>query len=647
MKRRIICLLFALILSISCFSMSAAAAPAAEEVSIMFTHDMHSHFDTEMIEVGGELIARGGLAKLKTAADLVRAEYPDSFLFDAGDFAMGTPFQTIFSTDAAELLMLGRLGFDTTTLGNHEFDYRTVGLTDMFHAAMDSGETLPQLFIANIDWERTFQDPDREANARDLADALAQYGAIEEFSYFTSNGVTLAVFGILGKEADEYAPESGLYFLDPIERSREIVDMIKAEGKADMIVCLSHSGTNPNPDKSEDELLAKAVPEIDLIISGHSHTQLDEPIIHGSTVVASCGAYTNYLGHVVFTRDGQRWAVKDYKLIALDASVADDPAVLEDIEEFREKISESYLSQFGYEYHQTLAVSPFAFTDVKDFGNVQGEDSLGNLISDSYIYAIKQAEGDAYKTVDVAVVPSGVVRGSFGEGAITVADAFNVSSLGIGPDRIPGYPLVSIYLTGAELKTVAEIDISVSTLMSPARLYMSGLAYSYNPNRLILNRVTDVWMDTPDGRQEIDDSKLYRVIGGLYSCQMLGAVEAQSFGLLSVVPKDSTGAPVVDFEQHIVYENGKEVKEWAALAGYLESFEQEDGVSVVPEYYNSLHGRKVLEDDSSIGALLKSPNKIAFILLGAVILILGLITLVVVVVVKLVKKARRKRAVKV
>ena len=72
--------------------------------------------------------------------------------------------------------------------------------------------------------------------------------------------------------------------------------------------------------------------------------------------------------------------------------------------------------------------------------------------------------------VDVAVVPSGTVRDTYAKGDITVEQVFNSFSLGIGADGVPGYPLISVYLTGKELKTAAEIDASVSDFMTTARL---------------------------------------------------------------------------------------------------------------------------------------------------------------------------------
>lgn len=119
-------------------------------------------------------------------------------------------------------------------------------------------------------------------------------------------------------------------------------------------------------------------------------------------------------------------------------------------------------------------------------------DPLGSIIADSYVYAVQKAEGEHYEKVYVTISPSGAIRDTFQQGAITVSDAFNVSSLGIGADRIPGYPLVSVYLTGKEIKTAAEIDASISPIMTSAQLYPSGLRWTYNPNRMLLNKVTDV-----------------------------------------------------------------------------------------------------------------------------------------------------------
>ena len=283
------------------------------------------------------------------------------------------------------------------------------------------------------------------------------------------------------------------------------------------------------------------------------------------------------------------------------------------------------------------------------FATEHKDDSLGNIIADSFVYAVKQAEGDDYKKVDVALEPSGTVRDTFQKGELTVSDVFNVSSLGIGADRVAGYPLVSVYLTGKELKTVAEIDASVSPIMTTAQLYPSGLSWTYNSNRMILNKVTDTtlvdnvpYTENPEVSQ-IEDDKLYRVVSGLYSAQMLGAVEDTSKGILKITPKDENGNEIKDFEKQIIHDqSGAEIKEWSALATYLQSFDKnEKGISQIPSYYENGSARKVDVDSKNIIELLKHPNKIALILYAVIIII---VLLVILFVRALVRRYRRKRA---
>ena len=285
-----------------------------------------------------------------------------------------------------------------------------------------------------------------------------------------------------------------------------------------------------------------------------------------------------------------------------------------------------------------------------EFAETHEEDPLGSIIADSYVYAVQQAEGDNYEKVYVTISPSGAIRDTFQQGTVTVSDVFNVSSLGIGADRIPGYPLVSVYLTGAELKTAAEIDVSISPIMTTAQLYPSGLRWTYNPHRMLLNRVTDVEFVTnvpyTGGKEteEIVDDQLYRVVAGLYSAQMLGTIETASMGLLNITPKDKNGQAIQDFEQYIIHDkNGSEVKEWYALASYLESFEKnEEGVAEIPSYYEEAEGRKQLEDSRNLVDILKNPNKFTWFLYGGILALILLTAGIVRAVVRRRRKRNRK-----
>ena len=188
-------------------------------------------------------------------------------------------------------------------------------------------------------------------------------------------------------------------------------------------------------------------------------------------------------------------------------------------------VDKNYLADFGYTREEVLAENDVEFNSLEEMGTKHEELNLGDIISDAYIYAVENSEYYDGDPVDVAVVPSGTVRDTYTKGDITVEDVFNSFSLGIGKDGVAGYPLISAYLTGKELKLAAEVDASVSDFMTTARLYCSGLNFAYNPHRMILNKVTDCYLTRADGeRIKIQDDKLYHVVTDLYTGQMLGSV---------------------------------------------------------------------------------------------------------------------------
>ena len=620
-----------------------------EQTRIIFTHDLHSRLDEFKTKDG----MAGGFARLKTQIDEEKGLNPRTFVLDAGDFSMGTLYQTIYETHAAELTMLGRLGIDATTFGNHEFDYRPEGVANMLYSSLKNKEndpslSLPLFLIANINWDKNATEDNLL-----IKDALDQYGSTP-YTVIERNGIKIGLYGVLGKEADSNAPKSGLIFDDIVDTSKEVVKELKQEG-ADLIVCLSHSGTNEDEKQSEDEILAIEVPEIDVIISGHTHTTLKDPIVHGDTTIVSCGNYGEKLGILDLVPDGNgRWKVKNYQLKKMDEEVPQDSQILNELESYKGYIDESYLNRFHYEADQVLAQNSVDFTEADKIGDKLKEEPLGNLIADAYIYSVKEAEGADYERVYAAVAPAGVIRDTLQQGEITVSDVFNISSLGIGPDRVPGYPLVSFYLTGKDLKTALEIDASISPMMPVAQLYPSGIKWEFNPNRMILNRVTEAYIADTDQNpgkeaykenlEEIEDGHLYRTVAGLYSVQMLGAVEDLSKGLLKITPKDKDGTPIEDYEEHIIYgENNEELKEWSALAGYLESFEKnENGISEIPDRYAQTEGRKVENDSTNPVELVRNPNKFTVILGIVILIILLLIILVVRIMIKKYQKRKRR-----
>ena len=614
-KRVIVLILIVMLCMPLLTGVQTEAADGEKHLDVLFTHDTHSHLNSYSTIVNGKQKEVGGFARIKTLIDEKKKENPDTLILDGGDFSMGTLIQTVYTTEAAELRMLGYLGCDVTTFGNHEFDYRSGGLADMLKTAKNSGETVPKLVVCNVDWD-AMEKEGLSKGQKQIESAFETYG-VKDYVVIQKGGVKIAVLGVFGKDALECAPTCELEFKDPVESAKNTVEEIKKKEDVDMIACVSHSGTWEDEKVSEDETLAKEVPDIDLIISGHTHTQLDQPIRHGNT----------------------------YKLIPVTKNVKSDQAAQKQIDKFMDTVDTNYLVNFGYTKDQVLAENDIKFNSLGEMETKHEELNLGDIISDAYVYAVENSEGYDGRPVDVAVVPSGTVRDTYTKGDITVEKVYNSFSLGIGKDGLAGYPLITAYLTGKELKLVAEVDASVSDYMTTARLYCSGMNFTYNPHRMILNKVTDCYLTKDGKREEIQDDKLYKVVTDLYTGQMLGSVTDVSYGLLKIEPKDKNGKLLKNLEDEAITDGKTELKAWVAIARYMQSFEDTDGdgIANVSDYYSTTHGRKVVEDSRNIADLLKHPNKFAGMIVGICAGLLFLIIVIIWLIRKLIRKIRVKK----
>ena len=653
--RRFSAFFLALLLAVLCvLPVGAVAEGCTQETNvttILFTHDLHSHFLPQPTAEGGE---SGGYARLKTVIDGERAMNPDALLVDGGDFSIGSLIQTLYTTQAAELRTMGAMGYDAVTIGNHEFDHKGVGFAEMLNSAKAAQQAAVELLLVDA---RPLEDMDAyrerfgpvtpvlptllEANyapADDNPDRVFIRSAMEDYGVtdcmtLERGGVTYGLFGLMGVDSDECAPTSGFTRTDAAKAAKRCVETLKGEG-AEIIVCLSHSGTGDSLASSEDEELAKAVDGIDVIVSGHTHSTLAEPLVVNDTYIVSSGPYCQNLGSLTFSWDGSgQKRLLDYRLIPIDETVAENPEIAGLVEQWKDMVGETYLARYGLTYDEVLTRSDYDLNTPASA--VQENNGLGTLVSDAFLWAdrtLNTAYADSPHTV--AVTADGVLRANLPAGDLTAAMAFDVLSMGVGEDGTSGFPLVAVYLTGKELKAAMEVDASVTPIMPAAQLYMSGAKYAFNTKRMFFNRVydaalTDVTFDESGtgNAYEIDDNALYRVVTGMYSAQMLGTVKSKSMGLLSLEPKQANGTPVTDFADCILYDaNGNELKEWYALAAYLEQF-GEDGLP--DRYADPANGCKQMSDSFAPGQLLAGWNGITWVVLGIVLLILALIFLLI------------------
>ena len=653
--RRFSAFFLALLLAALCaLPVGAVAEGCTQETNvttILFTHDLHSHFLPQPTAEGGE---SGGYARLKTVIDGERAMNPAALLVDGGDFSIGSLIQTLYTTQAAELRTMGAMGYDAVTIGNHEFDHKGTGFAEMLNSAKAAQQAAVELLLVDA---RPLEDMDAyrerfgpvtpvlptllEANyapADDNPDrafirsAMEGYG-VTDCMTLERGGVTYGLFGLMGVDSDECAPTSGFTRTDAAKAAKRCVETLKGEG-AEIIVCLSHSGTGDSLASSEDEELAKAVDGIDVIVSGHTHSTLAEPLVVNDTYIVSSGPYCQNLGSLTFSWDGSgEKRLLDYRLIPIDETVAENPEIAGLVEQWKDMVGETYLARYGLTYDEVLTRSDYDLNTPASA--VQENNGLGTLVSDAFLWAdrtLNAAYADSPHTVSVTA--DGVLRANLPAGDLTAAMAFDVLSMGVGEDGTSGFPLVAVYLTGKELKAAMEVDASVTPIMPAAQLYMSGAKYAFNTKRMFFNRIYDTALtdvtfhETGMGNAyEIDDNALYRVVTGMYSAQMLGTVKSKSMGLLSLEPKQANGTPVTDFADCILYDaNGNELKEWYALAAYLEQF-GEDGLP--DRYADPANGCKQVSDSFAPGQLLAGWNGITWAVLGIALLLLALILLLI------------------
>ena len=190
---------------------------------------------------------------------------------------------------------------------------------------------------------------------------LARDGVIGRHLVIERGGIRFGIFGVLGKEAIFYTTGGAASFSDPIETAKEMVTVLRETEKADVVICLSHGGLEQGKDgrftDGDDVRLAKAVPGIDVVIGGHSHTALQEAIIvNDHTPVVQTGKEGENLGELVVSLDGGKLTVESYRLYPIDATIAADRDIAEEIDKLKKAVTEAVFASRGYSIDQPLAV---------------------------------------------------------------------------------------------------------------------------------------------------------------------------------------------------------------------------------------------------------------------------------------------------
>ncbi|MCD8312675.1 MAG: metallophosphoesterase [Bacteroidales bacterium] len=255
----------------------------AQDLTILHLNDTHSHIDPIR---GGRDDGHGGVIECAAYVDSVRSAVgkKNLLMVHAGDFGQGTSYFPMMNGEI-EIEVMNELGFDASALGNHEFDN---GYDDL---ARRLKKAKFDVVCANYDFSQ-------------LGD-LGKY--VKPYTIVKKAGKKIGIVGLLVDVTTvvDHDIAAKMQYFDPIETAQKYAAMLKSEKKCDYVIVLSHVGT-VGPPMNNDKDIAANTHDVDLVVGGHSHTFLSEPMfvenLDGRVVpVVTDGCWGIYVGSIGLT----------------------------------------------------------------------------------------------------------------------------------------------------------------------------------------------------------------------------------------------------------------------------------------------------------------------------------------------------------
>ena len=226
------------------------------KITILHTNDVHSQI--EPFPSNHNLYPnKGGFARRASLFNEIIDINPNTLIFDAGDIFQGTPYFNFFQGDL-ELSLMKKMGYNAATIGNHEFD---AGLKMLKQNIIKNDF---QFISSNYDFTNTELE-----------------GLVKKYKIYNKGGLKIGVFG-LGIELNGLVNPllfNETKYYDPVDIAKDMTSKLKFEKGCDLVICISHLGHQYQTDKISDTKIAKLTSNIDLIIGGHTHTLMKEPLI--------------------------------------------------------------------------------------------------------------------------------------------------------------------------------------------------------------------------------------------------------------------------------------------------------------------------------------------------------------------------------
>jgi len=429
-----------------------ARESATVDLTILHVNDTHGRILPYVEGTSGERQMVGGAAYLARTIQAERSKNPDgTLLLSAGDMFQGTPVSNIFKGRSVTDVM-NYLKFDAMAIGNHEFDW---GMDVLQHLVASS--RFPYL-SANIKDERGRYLP-----------------GVKPYVIVMRKNVKIAIIGITTPEVPRITTP-GRFKHMTVDRPEDILPRFIRKAKdegAMMIIVLSHLGLDADKD------LAQSNPGIHVIVGGHSHTALENPVVAGNTIIVQAGAYGLYLGVLKLKIDPDTGKIiRHTEETELEKVMAgkDRPYDKE-----LASIIQAYYGRIEKEYSKVVGE-----TSVPLVRYHQRESNIGNFICDT----MRKKTG-----TDIAFINSGAIRNNIPKGRITLEQVFTLLPF----DNI----LVTMKLTGKQILEILEQNAK----LEHGILQVSGIAIRHDISEPAGSRVREVHI----GRRSLDPERTYTV----------------------------------------------------------------------------------------------------------------------------------------
>ncbi|WP_312906615.1 5'-nucleotidase C-terminal domain-containing protein [Tissierella praeacuta] len=413
-------------------------AEEAKILTIVHVNDVHGRLNLDEREGGI------GLARLKTKVDELKAKNPNLLLLNAGDTLHGAIDINITKGETMINLM-NKIGFDAMVPGNHDFNYGYKRLLEL----KDKAEF--PMIGSNIV---------KEANGK---------SDFEPYKIFDVDGIKVGIFG-LGTEETKYKSHpsntEGIKFEDPVEVAKKMVKELK-EKEVNVIIALAHLGVDESTDANTYDV-AKNVEGIDLIVDGHSHTELPNGEVKGDTLIVQAGSYLKNIGIVELEVSEGKVNKKTAKLFGYDEGkdLVPNPIIEEEIKKI-EEINKSFKEA-------VVGKSKVNLVGEREVVR-KGESNLGNLLTDAMI----KATG-----ADVALTNGGGIRASIVSGDIKVGDI------------LTSFPftntLAVIEVTGEEIVKALEHGVDMYPEAAGHFPHIGGITFKFDPSKPVGSRTLDI-----------------------------------------------------------------------------------------------------------------------------------------------------------